>query len=442
MGNLERVVGDYGIEQGFPLSKTESGTQPDRIAVIGAGPAGLTCAYQLARLGYTVRVFEASPKPGGLLRYGIPRFRLPEHVLDAEIARIEALGVSIECNTTVEAGIAWDEWTRDYDAVFVAIGAGKSKLLGIPGEEYENVWAATEFLHAMTDRSRVDIGQNAVVIGGGNAAMDAARVCRRAGAEATLVYHRTAREMPAMEAEVQRAREEGVQFQYLMKPVGIAREEGQTVVKCQQTRVGELDASGRGSPVPVDGEVLLLDASIVVLAVGQKPDTAGLCRCLWTDERSANDAQGRTSVAGVYAGGDVLGAASVANAIAQGNRGARAIHRDLRGISEPVGETGSRGAQRVSKERMNRGWFPWKSRKADALLMDVGGSGWDGVQGEAQRCMSCGVCFDCGHCWSLCGEGAIVRSLIQGQPCTFKAAVCQGCGKCSEQCPCGGIEME
>ncbi|HQK20802.1 MAG TPA: FAD-dependent oxidoreductase, partial [Polyangiaceae bacterium] len=221
INQLERIIGDFGLQKGLALKKLTDEVHPEKIAVIGAGPAGLSCAYQLARRGYRVTVFEAFSQTGGMLRYGIPRYRLPADVLDGEIARIEKLGVEIKLNTAVGRDFPYTDLRKDYAAIFVGIGAHKGKALRIPGEDAANVWTATTFLNAVMSGKQVDVGNKVLVIGGGDAAIDAARVSRRLGAEVWIVYRRTIHEMPAIEPEIEGAKEEGVNFEFLVMPLEV-----------------------------------------------------------------------------------------------------------------------------------------------------------------------------------------------------------------------------
>lgn len=451
INGLERVIGDWGLEKNLELKKLDDTAQDEKIAVIGAGPAGLTCAYQLARRGYKVTVFEAFEKGGGMLRYGIPRYRLPADVLDAEIARIEKLGVEIKYNTAVGRDFPYQDLKKDYQAIFLGIGAHKGKSLRIPGEDASNVWTATKFLNSVMAGDKLDIGDKVLVIGGGDAAIDAARVARRMGAEVWIVYRRTIKEMPAITPEIEGAKEEGVNFEFLVMPLEVVKDGDKAVkMKFQRTELGEPDASGRRRPVPIEGAVFELDCTTIVSAISQEPDFEGFDDLHTGRDWVKVDEFHRTNVDDVYAGGDVLDLALVTTAIAHGNRAAETIHQKLRGKQvsiEPLPPI-------IHKEKMNREWFEKKDRVAPQpsapvderlakpeLEVDKGYTREQAFE-ESKRCMSCGRCFDCGHCWTLCGDGAIIRPLDKGGAYSFKMEFCQGCKKCAEQCPCGYIEME
>ena len=343
IGKLERFVADWSREHG--------GVKPEiapanghKIAVIGSGPAGLACASDLAKLGYEVTIFEALHRPGGVLEYGIPEFRLPkDKVVAAEIESVKALGVKIETNVIAGRTVTIDSLLDDegFAAVFVGSGAGLPKFMGIPGENLNGVFSANEFLtrnnlmKAYRDdyMTPIHAGKKVVVVGGGNVAMDAARTALRLGAETTIVYRRTENELPARREEVHHAKEEGIQFAMLTNPVEIIGDEKGWVkaVKCIRMELGEPDESGRRSPVAVPGSEFEIETETVIMSLGTSPNpliartTAGLETnrrgCLVADENGA------TTRPGVFAGGDaVTGAATVILAMGAGRKAAAAIH--------------------------------------------------------------------------------------------------------------------
>ena len=450
VNNMERAIGDFALERKLSFKKLTDEQHPEKIAVIGSGPAGLSCAYQLARRGYPVTVFEAFPKAGGMLRYGIPKYRLPPEILDAEVERIAALGVEFKYNTAVGRDFPYEDLKKDYAAIFVGIGAHKGKSLGIPGEDASNVYTATEFLNRVNSGEKVDVGKKVLVIGGGDAAIDAARVSRRLGAEVWIVYRRTIKEMPAIEQEVRGAEEEGVKFEFLVMPIEVIKDgDKATGMKFQRTELGEPDASGRRRPVPIPGSEFVLDATAIVSAISQEPDFRGFDDLRTGRDWVKVDPYGKTNKDNVLAGGDVLDLGLVTIAIAQGRRAAETIHCQLRGLPVEIPVL----PPVVTKDKMNRAWFekkdrlppqpevPVEQRWADPDVEINKGFTREQAIEESKRCMSCGACFDCGNCWTLCGDGAIVKPLTKGQPYSFKLEFCQGCKKCAEQCPCGYIEM-
>ena len=343
IGKLERFVADWSRENGGvkPVVAPANG---HKVAVIGSGPAGLACASDLAKLGYDVTIFEALHRPGGVLEYGIPEFRLPkDKVVAAEIASVKALGVKIETNVIAGRTVTIDSLLDDegFDAVFVGSGAGLPRFMNIPGEHLNGVFSANEFLtrnnlmKAYRDDydTPIHAGKKVVVVGGGNVAMDAARTALRLGAETTIVYRRTEKELPARVEEVHHAKEEGIQFAMLTNPVEVLGDEKGWVkaVKCIRMELGEPDESGRRSPIEVPGSEFEIETDTVIMSLGTSPNpliaktTAGLETtrrgCLVADE------SGATTRPGVFAGGDaVTGAATVILAMGAGRKAAAAIH--------------------------------------------------------------------------------------------------------------------
>ena len=343
IGKLERFVADWSRENGG-VKPEVAPANGHKVAVIGSGPAGLACASDLAKLGYDVTIFEALHRPGGVLEYGIPEFRLPkDKVVAAEIESVKALGVKIETNVIAGRTVTIDSLLDEegFAAVFVGSGAGLPKFMGIPGENFNGVFSANEFLtrnnlmKAYRDdyMTPIHAGKKVVVVGGGNVAMDAARTALRLGAETTIVYRRTETELPARREEVHHAKEEGIQFAMLTNPVEIVGDEKGWVkaVKCIRMELGEPDESGRRSPVAVPGSEFEIETETVIMSLGTSPNpliaktTAGLETnrrgCLVADENGA------TTRPGVFAGGDaVTGAATVILAMGAGRKAAAAIH--------------------------------------------------------------------------------------------------------------------
>ncbi|MBO4618293.1 MAG: NADPH-dependent glutamate synthase [Lachnospiraceae bacterium] len=350
IGKLERFVADYASQNGVkPTGATEKKGQ--KVAVIGSGPAGLTCAGDLAKMGYDVTIFEALHQPGGVLVYGIPEFRLPkEKVVAKEIENVKSLGVKIETNVVVGKSITVDELLNDegFDAVFIGSGAGLPKFMGIPGENANGVFSANEYLtrsnlmKAFDETSTTPImrAKKVAVVGGGNVAMDAARTALRLGAEVHVVYRRSEEELPARVEEVHHAKEEGIIFNLLTNPVEILTDENGWVngIKCIRMELGEPDESGRRSPIEVPGSEFDIEVDAVIMSLGTSPNplisstTKGLeinkRKCIVAEEEF-----GKTSKTGVYAGGDaVTGAATVILAMGAGKNAAKGIDEYLRGL--------------------------------------------------------------------------------------------------------------
>ncbi|HIR87344.1 MAG TPA: NADPH-dependent glutamate synthase [Candidatus Fimimorpha faecalis] len=347
IGKLERFVADWSRENGFVPKKAEK-MNGKKVAVIGSGPAGLTCAGDLAKLGYEVTIFEALHQPGGVLLYGIPEFRLPKDtVVKTEIENVKKLGVKIECNVVIGKSVTIDQLLSEegFSAVFIGSGAGLPKFMGIPGENANGVFSANEFLtrnnlmKAFRDDHDTPIarGKKVAVVGGGNVAMDAARTALRLGAETYIVYRRSEAELPARVEEVHHAKEEGVIFKLLTNPKEILVDENGWVkgMVCVEMELGEPDASGRRRPVEKAGSEFTIDVDTVIMSLGTSPNplisstTEGLevnkWKCIVADETN-----GKTTKEGVYAGGDaVTGAATVILAMEAGKAGAKGIHEYL-----------------------------------------------------------------------------------------------------------------
>lgn len=350
IGKLERFVADWTRENGgaAPVKAEPNG---HKVAIVGSGPAGLACASDLAKLGYEVTVFEALHRPGGVLEYGIPEFRLPkDKVVAAEIDQVKALGVKIETNVVVGRTVTIDSLLDDegFEAVFVGSGAGLPKFMGIPGENLNGVFSANEFLtrnnlmkaYREDYMTPIHAGDKVVVVGGGNVAMDAARTALRLGADTTIVYRRTEKELPARLEEVHHAKEEGIDFAMLTNPVEVLGDEKGWVraVRCIRMELGEPDESGRHSPVPVPGSEFEIEADTVIMSLGTSPNPliARTTKGLETNRRGCimADESGVTARRGIFAGGDaVTGAATVILAMGAGRKAASAIHEYISGKS-------------------------------------------------------------------------------------------------------------
>lgn len=347
IGYLERYVGDWarGHSDGQALQvATPSGK---RVAVVGSGPGGLTAAGELAKLGHDVTIFEALHKPGGVLVYGIPEFRLPKKIVEAEVARLEQAGVKIVCNTVIGRTYTVQELRAQFDAVFIANGAGLPVFMNVPGENLKGVYSANEYLTRVNlmaayqfPRSDTPVlnGKRVATVGGGNVAMDSARTAKRLGAEASIVvYRRTRKEMPARAEEIHHAEEEGLEFEFLVAPIEVVGNEKRWVtgLKCVRMQLGEPDASGRARPIVIPGSEFVVPCDVVVVAIGTRANPLLTATC---PELKLNkwgnivvDDDGMTSLPGVFAGGDIVrGAATVILAMGDGKRAAKAMDRYLR----------------------------------------------------------------------------------------------------------------
>ncbi|MCS7287252.1 MAG: NAD(P)-binding protein [Anaerolineae bacterium] len=463
---LERFVADVVETEGkipVPSFKPEG----PRIAVIGSGPAGLSCAYHLARKGYRVTVFEALPEPGGLMRYGIPDYRLPKDVLMREIALIEALGVEIRTGMKLGGNLSWGD-LRDYAAVFLAVGFSRNRPLEIPGENAKGVIPALEFLKTLNLEGpgalRELSGKKVAVIGGGNSAMDAARSALRLGAEVTIYYRRTREEMPAIPAEIEEAEEEGIRMEFLTAPIEVITMNGRAKgARFIRMRLGEPDASGRPRPIPVPGSEFTVDLDYIIPAVGQEADWGFLDGIEELKvERGRIKAELSTLAAHrIFAGGDIVtGFGTVTHAIGSGKRAALAIDRFLRGetltdfppfernvyaVVRPISEV------IVRFEDLNLAYYRWEEplppkhiplerRRSSFEEVNVGLSVEEAVK-EAGRCFVCGTCVMCDNCLIFCPDRAISR---KGNEFGYEIDYdyCKGCGVCVSECPRDALSLK
>ncbi|MGD0072347.1 MAG: NAD(P)-binding protein [Candidatus Bathyarchaeia archaeon] len=419
---LKRFAADHGS------SETKEKTVPapkifdEKVAIIGAGPAGLTAAYELTQKGYPVTVFESLPQPGGMLRFGIPEYRLPRNVLDAEIEQIRNLGVEIKTSVSVGKDFSIDEIQRNgYKAIFVATGAHKSLKIGLEDEETIGVIQAIDFLRDANQGREVRLGERIAVIGGGNVAIDASRMALRQGAKSvSILYRRSRNEMPAYPHEVKEAEKEGVEIHFLVMPKKILHKNGHVYgVECNRLRLDKPDESGRRSPVPIEGSEFVMEIDTIIEAIGQSSDLSFLPDAIKITGRktvSVDPLTFETTLPGVFAGGDVvLGPASVIEAIANGKKAAISIDRYLRGDDLRTGrEQIVKKVEAVSKEDLEK-----RERKAMPLLpitdrvhnfreVETGFTEQMAIE-EAKRCLSCGGCSECLQCEKVCEANAIIH---------------------------------
>jgi len=437
---IERFIGDESLKHGWKFRSATKSTGM-RVLVVGAGPSGLSAAYQLARVGHTVTIREAGPLAGGMMRFGIPKYRLPREVLDAEIARIVALGVTLELNAKVDDVLAAK---RDghFDAVFLAVGAHIAKRAYLPAGSAGRMLDAVEVLRSMEGEERPLLGRRVVVYGGGNTALDVARTARRLGAEeSVIVYRRTREKMPAHDAELEEALQEGV----LVKWLSTIREAGESSITVEKMT---LDEKGMAQPT---GEFETLEADSVVLALGQDVDLSLLDGVpgLEIDGGVVKvDANMMTGHPGIFAGGDMVpGERTVTVGIGHGKLAARNIDAWLRG------ETWTHPPRHelASFDKLNT-WYYSDAPKAQRPVLDmvrrqstfeevVGGFDPATAQFEARRCLSCGNCFECDNCYGVCPDNAVIK-LGAGHRYAFNYDYCKGCGLCVAECPCGAIRTQ
>ncbi len=473
---VERMLGDRLLQA--PLPRPTTRPDAERIAIIGSGPAGLACAYHLARMGYHVEVLERAAQPGGMLRQGIPSYRLPREVLDAQIARIRALGVGIATGVEIDAA-ALPALRDRYSVIFFATGAYRGRPLELEGADLPEVWQGLDFLRRVNAGERPPLGARVAVIGGGNTAMDCARTALRLGARPFVVYRRTRAEMPAIAEEVEDAWREGVEFVFLAAPTAFRGENGRlTGVACAKMTLGEPGPDGRRRPIAT-GESLFLSADSVLLATGEDPELAAWPKEIVGQDAIRIDEWGATADATLFAGGDVAGdERTVARALGAGKRAAIGIDRALRRRrGEAVPETGvealrwgATGAASISRWRgddpvrrvaalnevvtpadVNLAHFQRVDRHADRQsapelvhepFAEVNaGLADDLALQEAGRCFNCGVCNECELCLIFCGDVAISRSTAGDARFDVNMDYCKGCGVCAEECPRGAITM-
>jgi NADPH-dependent glutamate synthase beta subunit-like oxidoreductase len=463
INSLERFIGDWALERKLKLPVlAPAGSQPQKVAVVGSGPAGLSAAYQLARRGYKVTVFESLPEAGGMLRYGIPDYRLPREVLAAEIKRIADLGVEIRCSTAVGKDVSFDSLQKDFDAIFLAIGAHQGKKIRVEGEDGPDVYTGTDFLRKVAMGTPPKVGKKVAVIGGGDTAIDAARVCLRLGTDAaevsaqmgsdvTLFYRRTRTEMPAIEDEVVGALEEKVKIEFLAAPSKILRDASGKVVKIviERMQLGEPDASGRRSPKPT-GEFVEYDVDTVITAVSQEPDFKSIGGALAGTKWLEMDKWGKTAVPKVWSGGDNVNLGLATTAVGNGRVAADSIHATLRGEEPKTAAPGPEvGPQRLkidfyeAKPRNERKVIDASARLANPHAeIDLGITKQQAVD-EAARCFSCGLCFGCERCWMYCTPSCFTKlgEKAPGNYYKIKLDTCDGCKKCADECPCGFLDM-
>jgi 2-oxoacid:acceptor oxidoreductase delta subunit (pyruvate/2-ketoisovalerate family) len=477
INDMERAIFDYGRADLKEIKELPT-KYPESVAVVGAGPAGLACAYHLRRFGYAVTVYEAHSKAGGVLRVGIPEYRLPRDVLDLEIAMIEATGVRIETGCRVGSDITFEKLAQENGAVFTATGVHVSRPMRVKGEEMNGVLSGLGFLKQVNTGEKADIGRRVSVIGGGNTAMDVARTALRLGSEVTVLYRRTRAEMPAHPVEIDEALEEGVDIKYLTAPLEVIGDAngGVTGVRCQEMKLGEPDDSGRRRPVPVEGSEFVVETDNVFSAIGEMPDFSYLPENVKHDDWvvDIDPETGKGSNGTVFAGGDIIEIPHmVVTAIGSGKRSALAIHAQLRGEDvKPVYENvkiGHKGSLAlnnvinppneddgylksdhvVSIDDINTFYFKEaqrhkmphlspEERKGSFNEVNLGVSKETAIQ-EASRCFNCGICNGCDNCFVFCPDSTIHR---KNGKYWVNYDHCKGCGVCVTECPRSALSLE
>ena len=439
INSVERFLGDEAIRQGWKFDQPIL-TTDKRVLVVGAGPSGLSAAYHLSRMGHSVEIHEAGPLAGGMMRFGIPKYRLPREVLDAEIARILALGVTLKLNSRV-GNIEESLRAGKFNAAFLAVGAHIGKRTYIPAGDAARIVDAVSVLRSMEGEDKPMLGRRVVVYGGGNTAIDVARTAKRMGAtEAVIVYRRTREKMPAHDFEVEEALQEGVMIKWLST---IKQAIGHSLI------VEKMQLDDKGFP-QATGEFETMEADSVVLALGQDVDLSLLQGVAGLEIKDGTVQVGSnmmTGHPGIFAGGDMVPSErTVTVGVGHGKKAAYHINAWLHGASyEPAAKHES-----VTYDNLNP-WYYSDAPKTMRPLLDVirRSTSFDEVQGgldegnalfEARRCMSCGNCFECDNCYGVCPDNAVIK-LGPGKGFQFNYDYCKGCGICVSECPCGAIKM-
>jgi len=484
--HIERFLGDWGLKQvkNLPLLRRSKKGAEAAVAIIGSGPAGMSCAYYLAKEGFKVDVFEKDKEPGGLLRYGIPAYRLPKEVLDKEIMKLQKLGVKFVMNSVFSENKGASSLARDtfnnkgasslvlerktnsftleylrkkYFAVFIAVGAQVERELEIKNEKAKGVVKGIKFLRQLNSRPTrfySGLGKRVLVIGGSFTAIDCARSAARLGRDVTIVYRRTRKEMPASPEEVESAELEGVKFVFLAAPVKaiVNRRKEVTALECLRMRLGEADASGRRKPVPVKGSNFKIAADTIIKAIGESVEfdslPANISKTGWGIKATE---WGDTNMAGVYAAGDcVTGPKTVVDAIAGGRRAAEKIIHDfaVKGDGEAASPLSPSKGEVVPFSKLNTFYFEHTPRqrmpeitgRARRSFKEVNkGYSEELLAAEVARCFSCGVCNYCDNCYVYCPDVAVKKLAEPGYE--FMYDYCKGCGVCAAECPRNAITM-
>ena len=438
INSVERFLGDEAIKRKWKLAlpEKESGKS---VLIVGAGPSGMSAAYHLRRLGHKVTVHEAGPMMGGMMRFGIPKYRLPREVLDAEMQRVVDMGVEVKLDSKVD-NILETMKAGGFDAAFLAVGAHIGKRTSIPAGAVSKIVDAVSVLRSMEGEDKPMLGRRVVVYGGGNTAIDVARTAKRMGAEPIIVYRRTRDKMPAHDFEVEEAMQEGVMIKWL----STIKQAGDSSITIEKM---ELDASGFPQPT---GEIETLEADSVVLALGQDVDLGLLDNVQGlevTDGVVKVDAHMMTGHPGVFAGGDMVPAErNITVGVGHGKKAARNIDAWLRGTTYEAPPK----RPLATFEKLNT-WYYSDAPKTVRPTLDIirRQSTFEEVQGgldesnalfEARRCLSCGNCFECDNCYGVCPDNAVIK-LGPGKRFEFNYDYCKGCGLCVAECPCGAISM-
>lgn len=474
---VERRIGDEALN--IRTENPNKGMRKEKIAIVGAGPSGLTCAFYLAMMGYGVTVFEKMDKAGGILRYGIPDYRLPQHIIDTEVENIEGVGVRIEYNKALGEDFTLEELRSKFSAVYLALGVWRSRRMNIPGEDLPGVMSGLEFLARLNAGAPPEIGPEVAVIGGGNTAMDSCRSALRLGCRPTVIYRRTRAEMPADEEEIAEAEAEKIPFEFLTAPVEAIEKNGKVAgMRCIRMKLGKPDESGRRRPVPVEGSEFEIPIDTVLTAIGEQPEAEHVKDKLefeWNKVKA--DRYGHTSEERVFAGGDLIDQPhTVVDAIGAGKKAAIGIDALLRGadlaeLTEKI-RVGEKGSVSTGKhlglgpdethavahyQDINPDYFVPEPRikmphlepeaRTDSFEEVNKGLSDDAAMAEAARCFNCGTCIECDNCLLFCPDIAVVRAPDSGKgigsaPYEIDYEYCKGCLVCVHECPRSAMSFE
>ncbi len=446
---IKRAVFDYAknkVREDFNFPE-EIGK---RVAIVGGGPAGLIAAHDLRMMGYHVTIFEALPVLGGMLSVGIPEYRLPRDILQTDLSIMQKLGIEIKLNTKVGTDVRLSELKRDFNAVFLAIGAHKGRRLAIENEENDGVVDGVEFLHQLSLGKKAEVKDTVVIVGGGNVAIDCARVCLRLGFKKVIIlYRRSREEMPAIREEVEKAEEEGVTINFLATPIRVLVESGLVKgIECIRTKLGKPDSSGRRRPIPIEGSEFITEIDIIISAIGEQPDLSlldgkELTLSVKDGLLETNPVTLETSIPWIFAGGDaVTGPASVIDALAAGRKAAVSIDRYIRGkdiIADREGEGPQKSNLLVNiegtskKHRQQQVILPLEERRANFKEVEQGFGEEETIE-EAERCLSC-------ECWECLKSLACPAMVRDGDKVIIDSSLCPGCEICVQVCPADAIVL-
>ncbi len=446
---VERFLGDYGLNLVEPKRKVEKLKSDKKVAIIGSGPSGLSCAYYLLKNGIAVTIFERENFAGGILAYGIPNYRLPKEIVKKEIEKISKMGAKFIFEKELGKDFSLNDLEKEYDAIFLAIGAQIEQELGIPNENVKGVFLGLEFLKAVNLKRKLPyFGKNVLVIGGGNTAIDCARVAWRKGTKVKIIYRRTKEEMPAVKEEVEEAIKEGIEIIFLTAPLKIIKDKKGKVkgLECVKMRLSEeIDESGRRKPVPIKNSNFVIRGDTIIKAIGEKVDLDILPKEIIGKRTILADEWGRTNLEKIFAGGDcVTGPKTVVEAIAYGRKGAFLILHYLKNYEPPKKEI----FNLVNYENLNTYYFEKQKRvEEDKLPLNKRKGNFKEIirtlnnheaMAEASRCFSCGVCNNCDNCYVFCPDLAILKKNGSYE---ILYDYCKGCGVCAHECPRNVISM-